>query len=54
MINPWQEPRVMNFVILTLYSVNVVWWAVHKYWWDALYWFAALLITTVVTFGYNC
>lgn len=47
------DPRIFNFVILTLYALNITRWAVEGKWWDATYWFAAFLITFVVTFGYE-
>lgn len=45
------DPRLFNFVIMTLYLVNTVWWAYHRNWPQALYWFAAFQITAAVTWG---
>lgn len=47
------DPKIFNYVILVLYALNVARWAIHGSWADALYWSGALLITSVVTFGYG-
>lgn len=47
------EPRIFNFVIMTLYSINAIWWLVHKRPADACYWLSALAITATVTWGYK-
>lgn len=46
------DPRVFNFVILTLYALNAVRWAVYGSWADVCYWLSAFAITATVTFGY--
>lgn len=47
------DPRLINFVLLALYSGNVVRWTVAGSWADATYWLGALIITVAVTFGYH-
>ena len=45
------DPRIFNFIIMSLYAVNVVNFAVRREWGHASYWFGALWITASVTFG---
>lgn len=47
------DPRVFNFVIMTLYLANAVRWAFAKKWADVCYWLSALAITATVTFLYK-
>lgn len=47
------DPKIFNYVILTLYCLNGLRWAVAGSWADTLYWFAAFQITAAVTFGYQ-
>lgn len=47
------DPRVFNYVILTLYLLNSARWGFAGSWGDALYWFAAFQITVAVTWGYQ-
>lgn len=47
------DPRIFNFVIMALYSANVLRWAWHGSWADASYWLCALGITVTVTWGYE-
>jgi hypothetical protein len=47
------DPKIFNYVIMGLYSVNVLRWSVHGGWVDAAYWACALGITACVTFGYG-
>jgi hypothetical protein len=47
------EPRIFNFIILTLYIMNAVWWAGHRRWADVSYWLCAFGITATVTWGYK-
>lgn len=47
------DPKIFNYVIMTLYAVNTVRWAVHGNVADAFYWLSALGITATVTWGYN-
>ena len=45
------DPRLFNFVIMTLYGLNIARWAFAGNFWAATYWMAALLITICATFG---
>lgn len=47
------DPRVFNYVIMTLYAVNAARWAIHTSWADMCYWLSALAITATVTWGYD-
>ena len=47
------EPRIFNFLIMGLYAVNALRWAMDGKWADACYWLSALAITATVTFGYS-
>ncbi len=47
------DPRLFNFVIMTLYALSAVWWGFHGKWADTAYWCSALAITATVTFGYR-
>jgi hypothetical protein len=47
------DPRIFNWVIMSLYRVNVLRWGIDGKWWNAAYWGGALLITCAVTFGYQ-
>ncbi len=49
----WRDPRVFNCVIMVLYAVNAVRWAVAKNLADTCYWLSALAITATVTFLYK-
>lgn len=46
------DPRIMNYVIMGLYSLNIGRWALYGSWADAFYWLFALGIQATVTFGY--
>jgi hypothetical protein len=46
------DPRIFNFIIMILYALNALRWAVAGSWADAGYWCGALWITGFVTFGY--
>jgi len=47
------DPRIFNYVIMTLYAANSLRWAFAGSWADSSYWFCALGITATVTWGYN-
>lgn len=47
------DPRIFNYIIMTLYAINVARWAVNESWADCCYWLCALGITLTVTFGYK-
>ncbi len=48
-----KDPRLFNYVIMTLYAVNAGRWAVHGSLADTCYWLSALAITATVTFLYG-
>lgn len=43
------DPLHFNYFIITLYILNTLNWAIQKNWPQALYWFAAALITVAVS-----
>ena len=43
------DPRLFNFIIMTLYVMNALWWTYHRNWPQVLYWSAAFQITLAVT-----
>jgi hypothetical protein len=47
------DPRLFNFIIMSLYGCSAVWWAWSRSWADMCYWLSALAITATVTFGYR-
>lgn len=47
------DPKVFNYVILTLYAANAVRWAFERKIADVCYWLSALAITATVTFLYR-
>lgn len=47
------DPRIFNYVIMCLYALNTMRWAIDGSWKDVCYWLSALAITLTVTFGYN-
>ena len=47
------DPKVFNYIIMALYLINTVNWAVRGYWGDAWYWISAASITAAVTWGYT-
>lgn len=47
------HPKVFNVVIMAMYVLAMFWWAWHGKWADSMYWFFALGLTLVVTFGYQ-
>ncbi len=47
------DPRLFNFVIMTMYGLNIVRWAVAGKLADVCYWASALAITATVTFLYK-
>jgi hypothetical protein len=49
----WRDPRLFNFIIMTLYALNAGRWALARGWADMCYWLSALAITLTVTFGYR-
>ena len=47
------DPKIFNFIIMALYALSAVRWAVNGSWADMFYWLSALAITLTVTFGYQ-
>lgn len=47
------NPKIFNYVILTLYCLNAAWWGWHGKWADTSYWMSAFAITATVTWGYQ-
>lgn len=47
------DPRIFNYVILTLYLLNASRWAYQGSWGDVWYWSGAFWITAAVTWGYS-
>jgi hypothetical protein len=47
------DPRIFNFVIMTLYALSALRWFVAGKYADGFYWCSALAITLTVTFGYK-
>lgn len=47
------DPRAFNVLIMCLYALNSVRWAINRSWGDVVYWLAAFAITATVTFGYK-
>ena len=45
-----RDPKVFNYVILTLYALNAVRWGIDRKIADVCYWLSAFAITTTVTF----
>lgn len=47
------DPKIFNYVIMTLYALSALRWSMsHKYA-DMFYWLSAFAITATVTFGYK-
>jgi len=47
------DPKLFNYVIMTLYFLNILRWSYERKVGDAFYWFFALGITATVTFLYK-
>ena len=47
------DPKLFNYLIMTLYLINSLWWAYHGKYADMFYWLSALAITATVTWGYS-
>lgn len=47
------DPKIFNYIILTLYGLNCVRWAVERKPADVCYWLSAMAITATVTFLYK-
>jgi hypothetical protein len=46
------DPKLINYVLICLYTANAARWALHGSWADSTYWLGALIITVAVTWGY--
>ena len=49
----FSDPKIFNYIIMTLYLLNAIRWAVSGSWADCTYWLSALSITATVTWGYT-
>ncbi len=47
------DPKVFNYLIMSLYCLNSGRWALYGSWPDVCYWLSAFAITATVTFGYE-
>lgn len=47
------DPKIFNYLIMTLYALNVARWAWEGSLKDVCYWISALCITATVTFLYD-
>jgi hypothetical protein len=47
------DPKLFNYLIMTLYGLNVARWAWEGSWKDVCYWLSALAITATITFMYD-
>lgn len=47
------DPKMFNYLIMGLYSLNAGRWAFHGNYADMCYWLSALAITATVTWGYD-
>lgn len=47
------DPKVFNYIIMVLYTLNAIRWAFDKKYADTCYWLSALAITATVTFLYK-
>jgi hypothetical protein len=47
------DPKVFNYIIMVLYTLNALRWALDKKYADTCYWLSALAITATVTFLYK-
>lgn len=46
------DPKIFNYVIMTLYILNASRWGFNGSWADVSYWLSAFAITATVTWGY--
>lgn len=47
------DPKVFNYLIMSLYVVNAGRWAFNGSYADMFYWASAFCITATVTWGYS-
>ncbi len=53
MLNTLFDPKVFNYIIMSLYLMASVRWGIAHKWGDMCYWFFACGITATVTFLYK-
>lgn len=46
------DPKLFNYLIMSLYLINSLQFAARRMWADSSYWLCALGITATVTWGY--
>lgn len=49
----FSDPKIFNYIIISLYACSAIRFAIANYWADMFYWLSALAITLTVTFGYK-
>jgi hypothetical protein len=47
------DPKLFNYVILSLYMLSAIRWGCSQKWADCCYWLSAFAITATVTFLYK-
>jgi hypothetical protein len=47
------DPKIFNYIIMSLYLLNVFRWLYEGKIADVCYWLSACAITATVTWGYN-
>lgn len=47
------DPKIFNYVIMSLYVANAGRWIIQGNWADVCYWLSAFAITATVTWGYG-
>ena len=47
------QPKMFNYIIMSLYLAAAIRWACHGSVANTCYWLSALAITATVTFGYQ-
>lgn len=52
-MNLLSDPKIFNYVIMSLYVANSLRWAFAGSWGDVAYWAGAFWITASVTWGYT-
>lgn len=45
------DPKIFNYIIMTLYTINVLWWIYNGNIGQSWYWASAASITAAVTWG---
>jgi len=45
----WHDPAALNYLLLVLYVLNAIRWAVARSPYDVMYWIGAVIITAAVT-----